>query len=173
MALIVQTSEGNAAGANAYITVAEFNDYHNARGNARPGSPTNEQLEQAIIRATDYLDQRFRFIGESLRGRQQSTAWPRRDAWDCSRDLVTGIPEEVKEATAEYALRALLGVLNPDPERDSSGVAVQSKSEQVGPISRSMTFAAGAVFTMPKYPAADQKLRRACLVMTGGTSVRA
>lgn len=173
MALIVQTNDGNAAGANAYIDVATFSAYHADRGNAIPGTPTNEQLEQAIIRATDYLDQRFRFVGKRLLGRDQTTEWPRMDAWDLDRDLVTGIPLEVKEATAEYALRALTAALNPDPSRDASGAKVQSKSQQVGPIAQSFTYVSGAAFTMPKYPAADAKLRRSGLILSGGTLLRA
>lgn len=173
MALILQTDDGNVAGANAYIDVATFAAYHADRGNAIPGTPTNEQLEQAIIRATDYLDQRFKFVGRVINGRRQTTMWPRMDAWDCDRNLVTGIPLEVKEATAEYALRALTAVLNPDPERDASGAKVQSKSQQVGPIAQSFTFVSGAAFSMPTYPAADARLRRAGLIMSGGTLLRA
>lgn len=173
MSLNVQTNNGNIADANGYITVAELMDYHDIRGNPLPGTATDTELEQAIIRATDYLDTRFNFIGRPLLGRDQTTAWPRMDAWDSYRNLVTGIPQEVKEATAEYALRALTAALNPDPTRDASGIAVTSRSEQVGPISRTVGFAAGAVFVMPKYPAADQKLIRAGLVVSGGTLLRA
>ncbi|WVW77400.1 head-tail adaptor [Stenotrophomonas phage vB_SmaS_Bhz59] len=173
MALIVQTNDGNAAGANAYITLAFFTAYHADRGNAIPGTPTDAQKEQAIIRATDYLDQRFIFVGRRLLGRDQTTEWPRMDAWDLDRNLVTGIPLEVQEACAEYALRALTAELNPDPSRDASGAAIQSQSQQVGPIAQSVTFVSGAVFTMPKYPAADAKLRRTGLVRSGGTVLRA
>lgn len=173
MALIVQSNDGNVAGANAYITVAEFTAYHDARGNARPGSPTNDDIEKAIIRATDFVDARFNYVGRPLRGRDQTTDWPRMDAWDRYRNLVTGIPVEVKEATAEYALRALTIDLNPDPTRDESGMTVQSKSEQVGPIARTVSYAEGGAFTMPKYPVADQKLRGPGLTLNGGTILRA
>lgn len=173
MALNVQTDNGNVANANAYITLAEFTAYHADRGNAIPGTPTDAQKEQAIIRATDYLDQRFRFVGRRLLGRDQNTEWPRMDAWDLDQDLVTGIPVEIKEAAAEYALRALTAELNPDPSRDASGAKVQAKSQQVGPIAQSFTYVSGATFTMPKYPAADMKLRRSGLILSGGTVMRA
>jgi hypothetical protein len=112
-------------------------------------------------------------VGEALRGRDQTTAWPRRDAWDYNGDLVTGVPPEVKEAANEYGLRALSAALAPDPDRDASGARVQSKSQTVGPISQSFTFVSGAAFTMPKYPSADNKLFRSGLAMTGGRSMRA
>lgn len=165
MGLTVQDSNGSVAGANAYITVEEFKTYHTDRGNAF-SSFTDPQIASAIIRATDYLDQRFNFVGKRLQGRNQSTEWPRRY------DAINGIPGEVKEATAEYALRALSAALNPDPERGGTGAAIASKSESVGPISESVTYVSGSVFTMPKYPAADQRLIKAGLTRTGGTVLR-
>lgn len=173
MALIVQDNTGSVAGANAYITVAEFNAYHDDRGGDYSGAAADDEaIEAAIVRATDYLDQRFNFVGKKRLGRDQTTEWPRSDAWDRDRYYINDIPPEVKEACAEYALRALAAELNPDPERNASGVAVLSKSEAVGPISESVTFVGGAVFQMPKYPAADQKLVRAGLVRSGGTLLR-
>ena len=171
MGLTVQDNNGSVAGANAYITVEEFKTYHTDRGNSLAGS-TDPKIEAAIIRATDYLDQRFNFVGKKRLGRDQTTEWPRTDAWDRDRYYINDIPPEVKEACCEYALRALAAELNPDPERNASGVAVLSKSEAVGPISESVTFVGGAVFQMPKYPAADQKLVRAGLVRSGGTLLR-
>lgn len=172
MALIVQDNTGSVAGANAYITVAEFKAYHDARGGDYSGAADDTALEQAIIRATDYLDQRFNFVGKKRIGRDQTTEWPRTDAWDRDRYYITDVPNEVKEACAEYALRAIAATLNPDPDRDASGQLVQSKSESVGPISESVTFVSGAVFVMPKYPAADQRLIKAGLVRTSGTVLR-
>ena len=171
MGLTVQDNNGSVAGANAYITVQQFKDYHADRG-ADTSAFDDEAIEAAVIRATDYLDQRFNFVGKKRLGRDQTTEWPRTDAWDRDRYYINDIPPEVKEACAEYALRALAAELNPDPERNASGVAVLSKSEAVGPISESVTFVGGAVFQMPKYPAADQKLVRAGLVRSGGTLLR-
>ena len=171
MGLTVQDNNGSVAGANAYITVQQFKNYHADRG-ADTSAFDDEAIEAAIIRATDYLDQRFNFVGKKRLGRDQTTEWPRSDAWDRDRYYINDIPPEVKEACAEYAMRALAAELNPDPERNASGVAVLSKSEAVGPISESVTFVGGAVFQMPKYPAADQKLVRAGLVRSGGTLLR-
>ncbi len=171
MVLIVQDNTGSVPGANAYISVQDFKSYHDDRGQSYNGH-TDAQIEAAIVRATDYIDQRFVFVGKKRLGRDQTTEWPRTDAWDRDRYYITDIPPEVKEACAEYALRALAVELNPDPERDASGAAVLSKSESVGPISQSVTFAGGAVFQMPKYPAADQRLIKAGLVRSGGAVLR-
>lgn len=172
MTLIVQDNTGSVADANAYITVAEFKAYHDDRGGDYSGAADDAAIEAAIIRATDYLDQRFNFVGKKRLGRDQTTAWPRTDAWDRDRYYITDVPKEVKDACAEYALRAIAATLNPDPEQTATGAAIQSKSEAVGPISESVTYVSGAVFTMPKYPAADQKLIKAGLVRSSGTVLR-
>ena len=172
MAMLVQDDSGAVVGANAYISVPEMKDYWSTRGNDLT-SYTDDKLAVAIVLATDYLDARFTFVGIKLRGRDQSTQWPRSSVWDRDRFYVNGIPPEVKEATAEYALRALTLDLNPDPVMDETGVAIQSKSETVGPISESVTYVSGAIFTMPRYPAADQRLIRAGFVRAPGMVARA
>lgn len=171
MPFIVQTNYGDAAGANAYLTVAEFKAYHDDRGQAY-GSVTDSAIEQAIVKATSYLDGRFSFVGTKSYGRPQSTAWPRTNAVDVDGDTVFGVPQEVKNACAEYALRALTAPLAPDPLRDSSGATVVSRSETLGPLSESYTFAAGGSFRMPKYPAGDNWLRKSGLLEAGGETVR-
>lgn len=171
MTFTVQDDTGGVAGANAYITVDFFKTYHADRGNAY--TAVDDAIQQAIIKATQYLDGRFRFRGLKLLGRYQTTEWPRSSALDADDQVVFGIPLEVQNATAEYALRALTGTLNPDPERDASGAAVAAKSETVGPISESTTFVGGAAFTLPKYPVADQMLRRAGLTLSGNDVLRA
>jgi hypothetical protein len=157
----VQDDSGSVAGANAYITVAEFKSYHNARGNdfsAYGGG----SIEKAIVKATDYLDQRFTFVGE-MASVAQRTQWPRLSAEDASENLRTGIPFEVKEACAEYALIAAGQELNPVPTTPSS---VKRKREKVGPIEEETEYA-GSAFSLPTYPAADYKLFTSGLAMRG------
>ena len=170
MAFTVQDDTGTVASANAYISVAEFKEYHDDRAQSY-GTTADSVIQAAIVKATDYLDQRFRFPGQKKQGRRQATAWPREDVDDSDGFSIDGIPAEVKEATAEYALRALTAALAPDPKRDATGAAVQAKSEKVGPIEKSVTFVSGGSFQMPKYPAADQKLIKAGLVITGSAEV--
>lgn len=166
MAFAVQNNDGTAAQANAYITVEYMRAFHADRG-LDLSAKLDADLQTAIVRATDYLDTRFRFVGRR-RVQEQTTEWPREGAYDSDRYHVTGIPEAVKEACASYAQRALTVVLNPDPVRDDNGALVLSKSEKVGPIDESTTYAAGATFQMPKYPEADARLRRSGLTRTGG-----
>lgn len=169
MAFTVQDDNGGVANANAYLTVAEFKTYHDDRAQSY-GAVSDPVIEGAIVRATTYLDSRFRFVGDKVQGRDQTTAWPRSSAYDRDNDLVTGIPREVKNATAEYALRALTatGGLNPDPQRDATGAAVTMRKDVVGPIEETREYSAGTAFQMPKYPAADQWLRAVGLTRSGG-----
>ena len=52
-------------GANAYIDVAYFEKYMDSRGNVYANSPL-DPIQQAIVKATDYLDQKYRFKGVKL-----------------------------------------------------------------------------------------------------------
>jgi len=165
MAFTVQDRHGSVADANAYISVDEFKVYHSDRGQPF-ASYDDAAIEQAIVKATDYLDTRFKYVGEVLRS-DQPTEWPRVGATDNRGVHVNGIPTAVKEATAEYALRALSGPINPDPTRDDSGAVVAEKHEKVGPLEESVKYAAGGSFRMPVYPIADQKLRKAGFVRSG------
>lgn len=170
MALVVQNASGTQAGADAYVTVAQFKTYHTARG--RDYSAYDDTaIEQAIVRATDYLDDRFSFIGEPA-STDRSTEWPRHYAYDRYDDYVEGVPVEVIEATHEYAFIALSADLIPTPDRDGSGQTVQSKSETVGPITESVEYVSGGAFQLPKYPSADRKIIKRGLVERGGRLIR-
>lgn len=167
MTLTVQDDSGTVADANGYITVLEFQAYHGHRAND-VSAYDEDAIAAAIVRASGYLDTRFRFKGRRLNLRDQSTEWPRANCYDSDRAYVLGVPKEVKDATAEYALRALTAALAPDPEYSTNGAQVQSKSEKVGPIEESTTYVQGSSFQLPKYPAADLLLTRAGLTESGG-----
>ena len=165
MTLVVQTDDGTAVGANAYLDVTAFKAYHDDRGNAYVAY-TDPQISAALIRATDYLDDRFDFVGSKLNGIDQTTEWPRSDAWTSDDFYVEGIPAAVVEATAEYALRSLAAPLSPDPSRGTTGGLVKSMSESVeGAVSRTVEYVDGReTYELPDYPVADAKLNRAGLI---------
>jgi hypothetical protein len=171
MPFTVQDDDGLTAGANAYISLDWLREYHLDRGTDLSGVPDN-QLRAALIRATQYVDTRYVFIGER-RSPSQSTEWPRTDAYDASGWLIRGIPEALKRAVAELAQKARTIDLMPDPVHDASGRLVASTSSSVGPISESVVYANGGRPTLPTFPAVDRLLSSAGLIMTGLTSVRA
>lgn len=172
MSFAVQDDTGLVAGANSYLSVEAFDAYHVDRGNSL-GSATSQAKQTALIRATDYLDQRFRYRGWKLNNNTQPTEWPRYNAYDNANYGIYGIPKAVKDACAEYALRALTASsgLNPDPRRDASGRRVQSFSKAVaGAVSKSVTYADAGEVELPEYPAADLKLVRAGLTVGNNRS---
>ena len=169
MSLIVQDDSGTAVNANSYVSVAEFKAYHVDRATEYDTVLDDDgAISAALIKATDYVDQRFNFIGRRQQGRQQTTEWPRINAWDRGRYYINGVPAEIKEAVCEYALKAAQSTLNPDPTLSTTGAAIQSKTETVGPITESTTYVSGAAFTMPRYPVADQKIIKSGLTISGG-----
>jgi len=169
--IILQSDLGTVANADAYIDAAAFKAYHTARGNDVFGV-TDVDIEQAIVKASDYVDTRFKYIGRKLAA-DQATEWPRGDVVDCDGRPVTGIPVPVKEAVAEYAFRIALGgvTLMPDPTVDATGQRVKRKRAKVDVIEEEVEFT-GAGHELPRYPVADRKLIGACLVKAPGTVVR-
>lgn len=203
MALVVEDGTG-LTNADAYISLADVDTYHTNRGHTR-WTGTNAVKETCIRRATDYVDKRF---GTRFRGYRkdsdQSLEWPRTQAYDRAGRTVLLVPVNLQRAVAEYALRALLlGELAPDaplpvPEQNqdvsstpSTEVVtgeIKSKTERVGPIEESTTYATSnesqsrladrasqsaivETSILPQYPAADL-LIEPLLTIGGVTSSR-
>jgi hypothetical protein len=118
MALIVEDGTGKAD-AESYISVADASTYHANRGNTAWAALASDTLrEQALRKATDYIEQnyRLRFAGRRVT-QEQALSWPR---YDVLRDdgyyYYPGdeVPTEVKNACAELALKASTDELSPD-----------------------------------------------------------
>lgn len=170
MAFTPQNDQGSVADANAYISVAFFTGYHADRAQTYTGD--NTAIQAAIVRATQYLDTRFTFVGYAV-GEEQTTQWPRLSARDNNDRLRTGIPREIMNATAEYARIALAQSINPNPTQDETGARVKSRSSKAGPVSEAITYVDGSVVKLPKYPIADQWLIASGLVERSGRMHRA
>lgn len=149
MSLIVQNDDGTVENANAYIDVAFFKSYHDLRGNDYPDD--DSEIESAIIRGTDYVDIRYKYSGYKTNSRQ-STQFPR---------MGRPIGKYVKEATAEYAIRALDFDIAPDPDIDVGG-KIKMKDYGLGPLKDKVEYFEHAdeyQYELPVYPIADRKLR--------------
>lgn len=145
---IVEDGSG-VTNANAYISLADAEEYHDDRGNTPWTGVVDDTLkEQAIVRASDYIDKRFgrRFRGWRS-GSDQGLEWPRVDAYDNDDYQLTDVPKQILWAVSEYAMRALsLNPLAPDPAlefntRDTTGSGTTESAgnlkmikEKVGPI---------------------------------------
>lgn len=102
-----QDNTGTVAGANAYISVAEFDQYFDDRGQS-PDAFLPEEKQGAIVRATSFIDTVYKFTGYKLAGDIQTTEFPR--YLETKPDpAVAEIPKEIKEATCELAMYVLSG----------------------------------------------------------------
>lgn len=118
MPLVVEDGTGLET-ANSYVSVADADAYHTLRQNTTwTDLAIAADKEAALVKATDFLDERY---GGSFKGRRktdvQALGWPRSEVYDATGDAITGVPELVKRATYEAALRAVSGELNPDLDR--------------------------------------------------------
>lgn len=119
MSLVVEDGTG-LPDAESYASVSQADAYFAARG-VVAWAGTTEAKEQALRRATDYMSATFGLLWRSQRSKSaQALDWPR-VGW-------AGVPETIKRACMELALRAQGLDLAPD-------VGAQVKRETVGPIS--------------------------------------
>ncbi len=88
-------------------------------------------------------------------GRRQPLEFPREDLYDRQGELVSGMPDLLKQATCEYAYRAYSAALAPDPSVTNN---VLSVSKTVGPIATATSYASGQASVPKPYPAADRLL---------------
>ena len=119
MALTVENGTG-LTNAEAYISVADANSYHNLRGNTTWLTITTQEAEEALRRATDYMQQVYNGLWDGYRTNEtQGLDWPRKfvtDADNYSRAYIPSnvIPTDIKNACAELAWKAAQGELLAD-----------------------------------------------------------
>lgn len=140
--------------------------------------PAAEQ-EAALVNGTAYLDLRWSGnVHGTLVDSAQALLFPRLGLPGCARGAL--LPTQVKNATIEYAMRALSGPLISDPERDPTGYALKRRREKTGPIEEEYEWAAGTgvgqMNVWPLYPSADGQM--GCLLINtpgarNGRTIRA
>jgi hypothetical protein len=172
MAFTEQEGTDGVADANAATTVAFVDDYHEDRGNTA-WTGTSAAKEQAIIRATDYLE---RVWAPYLNGFLVDTdverfvSFPRTSLYDRNWVLQEEVPTKWQQATAEYALRALTAGpedgLYPDATDDD---ALTRERKKVGPIETEREWSEFVdTGDMPSYPLADALVQE---FLSGGPGV--
>lgn len=167
MAFVVQTPDAPLTTANAYISVAAFKAYHDDRAGDY-SSFSDTEIEEAIVRATDYIDSRWTFAGARVDA-DQSTECPRSGVKDPNSGLyLNEYPPELEEACAEYGLSALSGSLYPSPNIDTTGKAVKKIRKKVSPVLEKETeyFHASQASAWTAFPVADGKMRRTRLLIS-------
>lgn len=157
MAFEVQNSSSPTSTANAYIAVQTFKDYHDERGTGY--TATDTEIQQAIVRATDYIDARWTFAGSRV-DEGQSTECPRSGVYSERTGYeLNGYPVELEEACAEYALSALSGSLYPSPNVDNTGRLVKKTRRKADVIERETEYYTPGKTAWTAYPLADGKMK--------------
>lgn len=147
-----------------YGTLADADAYHAARGRAEWAAGNVDARTAALVRGSDYVDQRYTsagcpatFPGRRAGGRTQDREWPREGVVDREGNPVDAatVPVEVVHASYEAAYRELRapGSLTPDYVP-----AEQVTREKVGPIETSYATGAGSQPNRPFVPAIDEIL---------------
>lgn len=174
MAFTVQNDSGSVLSANAYVTVAEFKAFQDDRGGDY-SSASDDQIEKAIVLATDFLDTRYSFSGQQ-RDVDQGTQFPRfltgREFGSYEKTPLSGIPRALKHAACLMAMRSLGGAtLLPDPTFSTAG-QVTAVKKKVGPIETETKYSDALPVVQPetpKYPDVDLMLRNAGLLGPSGS----
>jgi hypothetical protein len=166
MAFVVQDPDSPKSDANGYITAQEFKDYHAERGNAYTANDT--EIQQAIVRATDFVDSRWTFAGYR-QDADQSTECPRSGVYDPTTSyLLDGYPDELKEACAEYAMASINGeALYPSSNVDATGRAVKKAMKKADVVEKETEYFSGSSGSAWKtFPVADGKMVKTRLLQS-------
>ncbi len=155
MALIVQDATGTVAGANGYVSVADFRAWHADRG--QTFTQTDEEIEQAIVKATDYIDTRFTISGEQ-KADGQTTEFPRYGESDDALNV------HVVTACIVFAAASMGEELWKTTE-EAAESNLQSHSEGTGPLTEAKTWFSPAS-TKKAFAQADALVEKSGYVST-------
>ena len=125
MALITETGTGGAT-SESFCSVADSTAYHEARGNSAWAVLTVTQQEQALRKATDYMEAVYsqRWAGTRTTS-VQALSWPRYNVFvNGFVTLSSSIPRAVINACSELALRASTGELLSDSTQQKTRTKV-------------------------------------------------
>jgi len=97
-------------GTNSFVSLADADSYFLDRANATWAAATDANKQAALIRATDYLVQKYTgdWLG-SITSTSQALPWPRSGVVTSDGVVISSsaIPDAIKNATSELGLRAL------------------------------------------------------------------
>jgi hypothetical protein len=167
MTLIVEDGT-NVANAEAYATVSYCDTYWSTRPTSSLSAvwavSTTANKESAIRIATQYLDNKYRWLG-TRQYENQNLQWPRTGVYsDRDVEQIALVPQNVKKAVAELAVRTLSNDLWPDLDKSN-----YVKREQIGPISVEYLLSAP---TQSLFPVVNNMLRDLALSNSTVTLIR-
>tara|TARA_R100000152_G_C6759123_1_gene183035 strand:- start:960 stop:1472 length:513 start_codon:yes stop_codon:yes gene_type:complete len=160
MALVVEDGTG-LENANGYISVADADTYHTDHSASSTwSSASTANKEKAIRLASQYLDAAYgrRWVGTRW-SLDQALNWPRSYVvmYDIYVHSTAVLPDELKHATAEMALRQLSdGDLMPDITNPYN---ISEEEVQAGSVSSRTKYAGGGKSQIKRYRLVDNILR--------------
>ena len=115
---------------SAYLLVREASNWCRDRGYDDWGELDSLEMGQLILRASEWIDQHFKFRGHP-ESPDQVRAWPRIDAYADDGHAFTGIPDQVIEAVMTLALAMMEG---EDKAEEAIGFGRRIKQQKAGGI---------------------------------------
>lgn len=146
MTLVVEDGTG-VAGADSYISLADATTYHANMANAAWAAVADDPTREALLRqATQYLTSLYRLRWAGVRRTSAQTLdWPRYDVAMPDAPMGYGslpafypydkVPDEVRHACAELALRAIDAPLLGDLTQNILSEKVEGITTQYDPNS--------------------------------------
>lgn len=151
--MIVEDGTGKID-ADSYVTVEFADDYFSARGVSEWAELTTEKKEQALIKATDFVDNIYQWYGKK-EFEHQSLRFPRVDIRDYEGAEIRGIPICLKQAICDASL-----IANSEELFQTQEANGQVVSEKIGELA--FTYANGKKETVTSatlYDSINTKLR--------------
>ncbi len=130
-----------------------------------------------MVQGADYLDQTYRrrYVGERFSSSQR-LEWPRNSVFDELGVLVPAdeIPEEIGNASIEYAFEAAAAALAPTPQFDDTGNQIVMKREKVDVLEEETKYkeTSSGPRRFKPFPRAELVIRRWLRRAFGGLTVR-
>lgn len=160
----IVTTETAASASWGDVTLVDGDDNQSTEWPRKAGSDANIGFTTTLDTSGGFLDPVSLVLSE------ESTVF----LVDPSGHEITGIPNALKRACAEYAFRALTIPLFQDAPAPEGGRLLNSEAVRVDVISSHKIYAPGqsGAFALPAFPAADMLLVRAGLILSGRTIMR-
>ena len=141
MAFVIEDGTG-ITDANAFVSVAELEEFMTDRGEDIYAYPLASEKQTAIIKASqDYIDTFFKFAGTALTTTQ---------GMQIPTDEV-GLVSDIKRACCMSAILSLKGRLFVDPESVQSQMVIEEESK-VGSLSDKTVYSDDGGSYTTKYP---------------------
>ena len=168
--------------ATVYADLADADQYlENSDRKTAWRAFSSKERQAALIQGADYIDQTFRnrYKGERFSSAQR-LEWPRIKVFDELGVLTTpaaglagSIPEEIGNASIEYAFEAASSPLAPTPVLDDTGREVVQARDKVDVLETARTYRDISTPKFRKYPRAELVLRRWLKRASAGLTLRA